>query len=114
MRTGFNSLSATDHDRWLHEGRPTDAEKIPVEADVPELLIKMGYGKSGSIQSQAVVDLALIVFNYLLRIGKYTLCHCTSLRELIHGRFRLVDAPPATITVPPSETFFPLWSPSCG
>jgi len=33
-------------------------------------------------------------------------------RELIRGGFRLVDAPPSPITVPPSETFFPPWSPS--
>ncbi len=32
----------------------------------------MGYGKSGSTQLQAVGDLALIAFYYLLRIGKYT------------------------------------------
>ena len=53
--------------------RPTHhAEKTNSEADVPELLIEMGYGKSGSIQLQAVGDLALIVFYYLLCIGEYT------------------------------------------
>ncbi len=35
---------------------------------------------------------------------------CINLCELIRGGFRLVDAPPATITVPSSETFFPPWS----
>ena len=39
---------------------------------------------------------------------------CISLRELISGSFRLVDAPPPHITVPPSETFSPPWSPSRG
>ncbi len=43
-----------------------------MEADVPKLLVKMGYGKLGSIQSQAVGDLSLIAFYYLLRIGEYT------------------------------------------
>jgi hypothetical protein len=51
---------------------PPTQKKLPVEADVPELLIEMGYGKSGSTQSQAVGDLALIAFYYLLRIGEYT------------------------------------------
>jgi hypothetical protein len=46
--------------------------KLQVKADVPELLIKMGYGKLGSLQAQAVGDLSLITFYYLLRIGKYT------------------------------------------
>ena len=39
---------------------------------------------------------------------------CVDLRVLICGGFRLVDTPPPHITVPPSETFFPLWSPSRG
>jgi hypothetical protein len=51
---------------------PLTQKKLPVEADVPELLIKMSYGKSGSIQLQAVGDLALIAFYYLLCIGEYT------------------------------------------
>ena len=51
---------------------PPTQKKLPVEADVPELLLEMGYGKSGSIQLQAVGDLSLIAFYYLLRIGEYT------------------------------------------
>ena len=39
---------------------------------------------------------------------------CFALGVLICGGFRLVDAPPPHITVPPSETFFPPWSPSRG
>jgi hypothetical protein len=50
----------------------TRQDKIPVKADVSELLIEMGYGKSGSVQAQAVGDLTLIAFYYLLRIGEYT------------------------------------------
>jgi len=45
---------------------------LPVEADVPELLVEMGYGKTGSAHSQAVGDLSLIAFYDLLRIGEYT------------------------------------------
>ena len=51
---------------------PPTQKKLPVEADVPELLVEMGYGKTGSTLSQAVGDLSLIAFYYLLRIGEYT------------------------------------------
>ncbi len=42
-----------------------------------------------------------------------SLCNCVDLRELIRGGFCLVDAPPASITVPLSKTFFPPWSLLC-
>jgi hypothetical protein len=51
---------------------PPTQKKLPVEVDVPELLVEMGYGKTGSTLSQAVGDLSLITFYYLLRIGEYT------------------------------------------
>jgi hypothetical protein len=41
---------------------PPTRKMLPVEADVPELLIKMGYGKVGRIQTQAIEDLSLIAF----------------------------------------------------
>jgi hypothetical protein len=50
---------------------PTE-KKLPVKADVPELLFDMGYGPSGSTLGQAVGDLTLIAFYYLLRVGEYT------------------------------------------
>jgi hypothetical protein len=54
---------------------PPTQKKLPVEADVPKLLVKMGYGKLGSVHAQAVGDLSLIAFYYLLPIGKYTFKH---------------------------------------
>jgi hypothetical protein len=54
------------------KANPPTKKKLPVKADVPKLLIKMGYGKPGSLQAQAVGDLSLIAFYYLLCIGKYT------------------------------------------
>jgi hypothetical protein len=51
---------------------PPTQKKLPVKADVPELLVEMGYGKLGSVHTQAVGNLSLIAFYYLLRIGKYT------------------------------------------
>jgi hypothetical protein len=47
-------------------------KKLPVEADIPELLVEMGYGKTGSTLAQVVGNLSLITFYYLLRIGEYT------------------------------------------
>jgi hypothetical protein len=40
---------------------PTE-KKLPVKANVPELLFDMGYGPSGSTFGQAVGDLSLIAF----------------------------------------------------
>jgi hypothetical protein len=58
-------------DGYRIEDPPTE-KKLPVEADVPELLFDMGYGPSGSTLGQAVGDLTLIVYYYLLRVSEYT------------------------------------------
>ncbi len=50
---------------------PPTHKMLPIESDVPELLIEMGYSKSGTAHTQAVGDLSLIAFYYLLRIDKY-------------------------------------------
>jgi hypothetical protein len=52
---------------------PPTEKKLPVEADIPELLFNMGYGPSGMPLGQAVGDLTLITFNYLLWVGEYTI-----------------------------------------
>ena len=51
---------------------PTD-KKLPVEADVPELLVELAYKREENAFAQATADLAMIAFYYLLRIGEYTL-----------------------------------------
>jgi hypothetical protein len=51
---------------------PPTRKMLPVEVDVPELLVEMGYGKLDTLHAQAIGDLALIAFYYLLRIGEYT------------------------------------------
>jgi hypothetical protein len=58
-------------DGFAKEDPPT-RKMLPVESDVPELLVEMGYSKSGTAHTRAVGDLALIAFYYLLRIGEYT------------------------------------------
>jgi hypothetical protein len=52
---------------------PPTKKKLPVEADVPELLIDMAYTNKEDTFAQATADLALIAFYYLLRIGEYTI-----------------------------------------
>ena len=52
---------------------PPTRKMLPVESDVPELLVEMGYGKSGTAHTRAVGDLSLIAFYYPLRIGEYTI-----------------------------------------
>jgi hypothetical protein len=51
---------------------PPTKKMLPVEANVPKLMVKMRYRKEGLIKAQVVGDLALIAFYYLLRIGEYT------------------------------------------
>eukprot|EP00985_Skeletonema_marinoi_P013898 scaffold6992_cov241-Skeletonema_marinoi.AAC.1 len=58
-------------DGWRKEDPPTE-KKLPVEADVPEFLADMGRQAQATPLQQAVGDLALIAFYYLLRIGEYT------------------------------------------
>jgi hypothetical protein len=58
-------------DGFAKEDPPT-RKMLPIEADVPELLVQMGYSKSGTAHTRAVGDLSLIAFYYLLRIGEYT------------------------------------------
>jgi hypothetical protein len=52
---------------------PPTNKKLPVESDVPELLVDLGYGKGGTPHSWAIGDLALIPFYSLLCIGEYTI-----------------------------------------
>jgi len=42
---------------------------LPVEADVPDLLVEMGYGKGGTSHAKAIGDLSMIAFYYLYALG---------------------------------------------
>ena len=59
------------YDGWRKEDPPTN-KQLPVEADVPERLAELGHAASASTLDQAIGDLTLIAFYYLLRIGEYT------------------------------------------
>ena len=45
---------------------PPTQKMLLVELDVPKLLVEMGYGKSGTTHLEAIGDLVLIPFYYLL------------------------------------------------
>jgi hypothetical protein len=51
---------------------PPTTKQLPVEADVPEFLVKVGLAPESREIDRAVGDLTLIAFYYLLRIGEYT------------------------------------------
>ena len=58
-------------DGWHKTDGPV-LKKLPVEADIPEYLAKRGMQAGAGASEQAVGDLAVIAFYYLLRIGEYT------------------------------------------
>jgi hypothetical protein len=58
-------------DGWRKIDPPT-LKMLPVEADVPEYLATLGAQPSASVLDQAIGDLTLIAFYYLLHIGEYT------------------------------------------
>ena len=60
---------------------PPTKKKLPVEADVPELLIDIAYTNKDDTFAQATADLALIAFYYLLRIGEYTIKNTAELEK---------------------------------
>jgi hypothetical protein len=58
-------------DGYRKEDPPT-IKKLPVQADVPELLVTTAYNGMGTEMEKAVADLTLIAFYFLLRVGEYT------------------------------------------
>jgi hypothetical protein len=58
-------------DGWRKEDPPL-MKKLPVEADVPDLLSRIGCLPNATTLDMAIGDLCLIAFYYLLRIGEYT------------------------------------------
>jgi len=51
---------------------PPTTKKLPVEVDIPELLVRMAHVTVTATRAQAIADLILIAFYYLLRVGEYT------------------------------------------
>ncbi len=51
---------------------PPTKKMLPVQADVPELLVETAYKLGSAEREKAIANLTMIAFYYLLRIGKYT------------------------------------------
>jgi hypothetical protein len=51
---------------------PPTTKQLPVEAEVPEFLVKLGLESDARELDQAIGDLTMIAFYYLLCIGEYT------------------------------------------
>ncbi|KAL3793071.1 hypothetical protein HJC23_003079 [Cyclotella cryptica] len=82
LATGYNPVKLAGSDKliprvaqmldgWRKHDPPT-AKKLPVEANVPEYLCKLGSSPYATELERAVGDLTVIAFYYLLRVGKYT------------------------------------------
>jgi len=51
---------------------PATRKKLPVQSDVPELLVETAYHQGTPQRQRATADLTMIAFYYLLRVGEYT------------------------------------------
>lgn len=51
---------------------PATKKKLPIEADIPEFLIKLAQHKKATAKDKRIGDLTLVAFYYLLRVGEYT------------------------------------------
>jgi hypothetical protein len=56
-----------------HKVDPPTRKKLPVQANVVELLVDTAYHQGSKPGQQATADLSMIAFYYLLCIGEYTL-----------------------------------------
>jgi hypothetical protein len=56
---------------WRKTDDPVE-KKLPVEVDVPELLVRLAMMVGVLEMAKATADLILIAFYYLLRVGEYT------------------------------------------
>jgi hypothetical protein len=63
--------SSPNHAGQILESRPGHAQEA-LQSDVPKLLVKTAYQQGKTQCQQATADLTMIVFYYLLRVGKYT------------------------------------------
>lgn len=56
----------------MRKADPPTTKELPVEADVPELLVQTALNSTATESEKAVADLTMIAFYYLLRVGEYT------------------------------------------
>ena len=58
-------------DGWTDKDPPT-VKKLPIEVDIPEYIANNAHLPNTAPGEQAIGDLILIAFYYLLRVGEYT------------------------------------------
>ena len=69
---------------------PPTMKKMPIEVDVPELLVKTGMDCTATELTKVVGDLSLIAFYYVLQVGEYkTKCSRNSTKQT--KQFKLED-----------------------
>jgi len=51
---------------------PAKCKKLPVQSDVPKLLVETAYQQGTTQRQRATADLTMVAFYYLLRVGEYT------------------------------------------
>ena len=68
---------------------PATVKKLPVEVDIPEYLARLGRHARSSARDQAIGDLSLIGFYYLLRSAEYTKNRSRDEKQTVE--FRVID-----------------------
>ncbi len=82
LATGLNPTKLPGSDKLLprlaqmidgwRKANPPTIKKLPVESDIPEFIAELGTLPNATTLDQAIGDLTLIAFYYLLRVGEYT------------------------------------------
>jgi hypothetical protein len=71
---------------------PLAKKKMPVQADVPELLVEMAYTLGKTNIERAIADLTMIAFYFLLRVGEYTVKGlCNNTKQTVQFNFEDVN-----------------------
>ena len=76
-------------DEWKKEDPPT-MKKLPIKVDIPEYLVGRAMEPEAGKGRNAIADLTLIAFYYLLHIGEYT-CRTKRNNEKQTVQFRIQD-----------------------
>jgi hypothetical protein len=67
---------------------PATIKKLPVQSDIPELLVSMAYNGNSTAKDKAAADLTMIAFYYLLRVGEYTVKgSCNSTKQTVQFKY---------------------------
>jgi hypothetical protein len=72
-----------------HKADPSTVKKLPVQLDIPELLVTNIYSGKETQKSKATAELTMIAFYYLLRVGEYTVKgSCNSTKQTVQFKYK--------------------------